>query len=116
MGSEMCIRDRARVRLSDPGDPSKCPVFGLHEIYSDADLRDWASSGCKQGNIGCIDCKKPRIDSINKEQSSFIERAEQFENNPDLVRSIIMEGSETAREIAKETLEDVRAAIGISYR
>ena len=108
--------DPARVRLSDPGDPSKCPVFSLHEIYSDADLRDWASSGCKKGNIGCIDCKKPLIDSINKEQSSFIERAEQFENNPDLVRSIIMEGSETAREIAKETLEDVRSAIGISYR
>ena len=55
-------------------------------------------------------------DGINEEQAPFIERAEQFENNRDLVRSIVIEGSEAARDVARETLEDVRSAIGISYR
>ena len=108
--------DPQRVRRDDPGDPSKCPVFELHEIYSDLDVKDWASNGCRSAGIGCVDCKGPLIDAINREQAPFIERAEQFENNHDLVRSIIIEGSEAARDVARETLEDVRSAIGISYR
>ena len=108
--------DPQRVRRDDPGDPSKCPVFELHEIYSEKDVRQWASDGCRNAGIGCVDCKGPLIDAINKEQAPFIERAEQFENNHDLVRSIVIEGSEAARDVARETLEDVRSAIGISYR
>ena len=108
--------DPQRVRRDDPGDPNKCPVFELHEIYSEKDVRQWASNGCRNAGIGCIDCKGPLIDAINKEQAPFIERAEQFENNHDLVRSIVIEGSEAARDVARETLEDVRSAIGISYR
>ena len=108
--------DPQRVRRDDPGDPNKCPVFELHEIYSEKDVRQWASNGCRNAGIGCIDCKGPLIDAINKEQAPFIERAEQFENNHDLVRSIVIEGSEAARDVARETLEDVRNAIGISYR
>ena len=108
--------DPARVRRDDPGDPTRCPVFALHAIYSDDDVKKWVDEGCRSAGIGCIDCKKPLIDAMNAEQAPFIERAEQFENNPDLVRSIIMEGSEKARDVAKETLDDVRAAIGISYR
>ena len=108
--------DPNRVRRNDPGEPGKCPVFELHEIYSDQDIKDWVADGCRSAGIGCVDCKVPLIDEINEEQSQFIERAEQFENNPDLVRSIIIEGSEAARDVARETLDDVRSAIGISYR
>ena len=108
--------DPQRVRRDDPGDPSKCPVFELHEIYSEEDVRRWASNGCRSAGIGCVECKGPLIDAINEEQAPFIERAEQFENNRDLVRSIVIEGSEAARDVARETLEDVRSAIGISYR
>ena len=108
--------DPNRVRRNDPGEPGKCPVFELHEIYSNQDIKDWVADGCRSAGIGCVDCKVPLIDAINVEQSQFIERAEQFENNPDLVRSIIIEGSEAARAVARETLEEVRGAIGISYR
>jgi tryptophanyl-tRNA synthetase len=108
--------DPARARRTDPGDPAKCPVFALHEIYSDDDARRWVSEGCTTAGIGCIDCKKPLIDAINAEQAVVRERAQQFENDPDLVYSILVEGSENARDVARETLEDVRAAIGISHR
>ena len=108
--------DPNRVRRNDPGEPGKCPVFELHEIYSDQEIKDWVADGCRSAGIGGVDCKVPLIDAINEEQSQFIERAEQFENNPDLVRSIIIEGSEAARDVARETLDDVRSAIGISYR
>jgi tryptophanyl-tRNA synthetase len=108
--------DPARVRRTDPGDPAKCPVFALHEIYSDDETRSWATQGCISAGIGCIDCKQPLIDAINAEQETMRERAQQFEDDPDLVHSILVEGSEKARDVARETLEDVRAAIGISHR
>jgi tryptophanyl-tRNA synthetase len=108
--------DPARVRRSDPGDPAKCPVFALHEIYSDDNVRSWVTEGCTSAGIGCIDCKQPLIDAINAEQEIMRERAQPFEDDPDLVHAILVEGSETARDVARETMEDVRAAIGISHR
>lgn len=110
------MTDPARARRTDAGDPDKCPVFDLHKIYSGGDVRAWAADGCRSAGIGCIDCKRPLIDAINREQAPFIERAAQFENNPDLVRSILAEGSEKAREAARETLGEVKAAAGIGLR
>ena len=108
--------DPARVRRNDPGDPDKCPVFKLHEVYSDDDTRDWVRKGCTSAGIGCLDCKGPLIDSVLAEQQPMRERAQQYEENPDLVKSIVAEGCEKARAIAKATLEDVRSAMGLDYR
>lgn len=108
--------DPARVRRHDPGDPKKCPVFTLHEVYSSDDTRAWVQDGCRSASIGCLDCKKPLIDNILKEQEPMLERAKQYEENPDLVKSIIAEGCESARTMARSTLEDVRSAMGLNYR
>jgi tryptophanyl-tRNA synthetase len=105
--------DPARARRKDPGNPEICPVFALHQIYSDADLCRWAAEGCRSASIGCIDCKKPLIDTITAEQRVLRERAVQFEEDPGLVQSILLEGSENARDVARETMEDVRAAVGL---
>lgn len=108
--------DPARVRRNDPGDPDKCPVFSLHEIYSTSEVKRWATQGCRSAGIGCVDCKGPLIDAINAEQAPIRERAAQFESDPDMLRSILREGSEKARDTARETLEEVRGAIGILHR
>ena len=108
--------DPARVRRTDPGDPDKCPVFALHQALSSESVCAWAAENCRSAGIGCLDCKGPLIDTIIAEQVPFHERAAQFEDNPDLVRTIIVEGSEAARDVARETMEDVRAAVGISHR
>ncbi len=109
------VTDPARVRRTDPGDPGKCPVFDLHAVYSDDDVKTWAAAGCRSASIGCIDCKGPLIDAINREQAPIIERAKEFEN-PDIVRTILLEGSERARDAARDTLDDVKAAAGIVHR
>ncbi len=108
--------DPARVRRSDPGTPELCPVFALHEIYSSQETREWAAQGCRTAGIGCLECKGPLIDAIEAEQAPIRERALQYEGDRDMVQSILIEGSEKARDVARETLEDVRAAIGISHR
>ncbi|MBM4217194.1 MAG: tryptophan--tRNA ligase [Gammaproteobacteria bacterium] len=105
--------DPARVRRSDPGDPEKCPVWSLHQIYCDETTRHWAANGCKSAGIGCLECKKPLIDRIVAETTTMRERAAPYEDNPDLVRAILNEGSEKAREAARETLDEVRSAMHV---
>ena len=108
--------DPARVRLNDPGEPNNCPVYALHEVYSGEDVLTWAAEGCRSAGIGCVDCKQPLMDAINAEQAVLRQRAAQFEDDPDLVHAILQEGAENARAEARETLEDVREAVGISRR
>jgi len=108
--------DPARVRRNDPGDPEKCPVWQFHQVYSSPETCAWVQEGCKTAAIGCLDCKKPIVEAVQEEVISIRERAQQYEQNPDLVRSIVMEGCEKARESAQQTLEDVREAMGLSYR
>ncbi len=108
--------DPARVRRDDPGNPENCPVWQLHEVYSDDEVKDWVQEGCRNAGIGCLDCKGPIIDAIHAELEPIQERAKQYESNPDLVKSIIQDGSEKAREAARDTMEEVRHAMGLAYR
>jgi tryptophanyl-tRNA synthetase len=107
--------DPARVRRTDPGDPEKCPVWQLHKVYSDGQTKDWVVKGCKSAGIGCIECKQPVIDGILKEQEPMRERAQQYLDNPSLVRAIVADGCDKARKLAQETMRDVREAMGLNY-
>ena len=107
--------DPARGRRTDPGDPENCPVWDLHKVYSDEGLKDWVQQGCRSAGIGCLDCKKPLIEAIIKEQEPIRERAEDFVNDPEMVRAIVNEGCESARDLARETLTEVRESMGLDY-
>lgn len=110
------MTDPARKRRQDPGDPQKCPVWSYHNIYSDDGTKKWVQEGCRSAGIGCLECKQVVIDAILKEQQPIRERAREYEKDPDTVRGIISEGCEAAREVARETMEEVKAAIGLSFR
>ncbi|MCR4304174.1 MAG: tryptophan--tRNA ligase [Gallionella sp.] len=107
--------DPARIRRSDPGDPGKCPVWPLHQVYSGEDTKQWVIKGCKSAGIGCIECKQPVIDAVLEEQRPMRERAQLYLDDPALVRNIIADGCEKARKLAAETMRDVREAMGLSY-
>ena len=107
--------DPARVRRTDPGDPEKCPVWNLHRVYTDEAVHKWVNEGCKSAGIGCLECKQPVIDSIIRELTPMRERAAPFEEDPTLVKNILADGCEKARDIAEETMRDVRDAMGLSF-
>ena len=107
--------DPARVRRTDPGDPEKCPVWQLHCVYTDDKTRDWVQQGCRSAGIGCIECKQPVIDAIQKELEPIRERAQVYLDDPTLVRNIIADGNDRARKLAGETMRDVREAMGLDY-
>jgi tryptophanyl-tRNA synthetase len=107
--------DPARVKRTDPGDPEKCPVWQLHLVYSDEKTKEWAQHGCRTAGIGCLECKQPVIDAVLAELKPIRERAEQYLEDPTLVRNIVAAGAEKAGDLAQETMRDVRQAMGLDY-
>jgi tryptophanyl-tRNA synthetase len=108
--------DTQRVRRTDPGDPSRCPVWQLHEVYSNDEVKEWVQQGCRSAGIGCIECKQPVIDAVLKEVEPIQQRARELASDPMFVRNIIAEGCRKAEEIAEETMEEVRSAMGLEYQ
>ncbi len=109
------VTDPARVRRTDPGDPERCPVWQFHRLYSDDATRQWVVHGCTTAAIGCLDCKQPVVDAVVAEQAPWRERAEGFLANPKQVHWIVEMGTERARTVARQTMKDVRAAVGLAY-
>jgi tryptophanyl-tRNA synthetase len=107
--------DPQRVRRNDPGDPTRCPVWQFHQVYSDAATKDWVVQGCTSAGIGCLDCKQPVIDAIVREQQPWRERAEAYLSNPKQIHWIVEMGTERARTVARQTMKDVREAMGLNY-
>jgi tryptophanyl-tRNA synthetase len=108
--------DPARIRRTDTGNPDKCPVWQLHQVYSNEATKAWAMQGCTSAGIGCIECKQPVIAAVLEEQKPMRERAQLYLDDPSLVRNIIADGNEKARKMAQETMRDVREAMGLEYK
>lgn len=108
--------DPARVKRTDPGEPERCPVWQFHQVYSDEKTREWAANGCRTAGIGCLDCKQPVIDRVLAEQGPMRERAQRYLDDPTLVRSIVADGCDKARELARETMREVREVMGLDYK
>ncbi len=107
--------DPARVKRSDPGNPERCPVWSLHQVYSDAERQAWVQEGCTSAGIGCLECKQPVIDAVLAELAPMRERAQAYIDDPTVVKSIISDGCDRARKLAAETMRDVREAMGVHY-
>ncbi len=108
--------DPARVRRSDPGEPERCPVWQLHRVYSTEEVQRWVVQGCRSAGIGCLDCKQPVIDAVTAELTPIQARIREYDADPDMVRSLLSEGRERAVDLARETLAQVRDAMGLDYR
>jgi tryptophanyl-tRNA synthetase len=108
--------DPARVRRNAPGDPEKCPVWKLHQVYSSEDIKSQVVEGCKTASIGCIDCKQYIVDAIIEELKPIQRRVKDYLSDLSGVDSIINEGCEAARDVAQDTIEEVRKVMGLTTR
>lgn len=106
--------DPARVKRSDAGDPSRCPVWQFHQVYSDEGARSWVQQGCTSAGIGCLECKQPIIDAILREQEPMLARAQAYLDQPKLVQDILDAGCTRAQAVARSTMQEVRAAMGLA--
>jgi tryptophanyl-tRNA synthetase len=108
------VTDPARVRRTDPGNPDVCPVGDLHKIFSSKETMAKVYEGCRSAGIGCIECKSWAADALVQLLNPMQQRRKKFEENPRLAWDILEAGTERARKAAAETMNDVRAAMGMS--
>ncbi len=107
------VTDPARIRRSDPGNPDVCNVFTLHKIFSSQDYVDYVNVECRRAGIGCVEDKQALAKSINEALAPLRERRADLAKDPDYVFDVLREGGKRARVIAQQTMEEVRAAIGL---
>jgi tryptophanyl-tRNA synthetase len=108
------MTDPRRARRTDPGDPKDCPAYqSLHKIYCTPEELAFVDRGCKSASIGCLECKKIMIRHVVEDLKPIQERRREIDARPSLVAEVLEDGNRRARAVATETMQDVRAAIGI---
>lgn len=105
--------DEGRKRRYDPGDPSVCNIFTIHRVFSTRELWENLEKECREAKIGCVDCKKALFDYMMEQLRPLREKAQTLKNDVDYVVSILLENAKTLRAIAKETMDQVREALGL---
>ncbi|UCD16948.1 MAG: tryptophan--tRNA ligase [Candidatus Zixiibacteriota bacterium] len=106
--------DPKKIRRGDPGTPEKCPVYHLHRVYSPNPAEEIAPS-CRNGELGCVDCKKALAKNLNQSLRPFREKRVVIEKNHDYIWDILKKGAERARDRAAEVMAKVRAAMKLDY-
>ncbi len=107
------VTDPQRVRKTDPGRPEICAVFTLHKLFTDQQTLKMIEEDCRTARIGCVQCKKLLARNINEFLEPIRERRNYYQSNKGELWDIFREGSKKAREVAKQTLEEVREKMNL---
>ncbi len=112
----VAVTDENRKKRSDPGDPDKCNIYALHKHFSSPQEIEWSANGCRTAGIGCLECKRCLSDNIIKELRPIREKAISLFENPGYVVEILQKGAEHCQEIARQTMQAVKEAIGLQLK
>lgn len=107
------VTDPQRVRRTDPGNPDVCNVFTMHKVFSKPEEIEMVNIECRRAGIGCVDCKRLLARNLNEHLAPFREKRANLAQNPDTIWDILHQGADRARVIAEQTIQEVRAAIGL---
>jgi tryptophanyl-tRNA synthetase len=107
------VTDPQRIRRADPGNPDICNVFTMHKVFSSKNEIETINVECRKAGIGCVDCKKRFAKNLNANLEPFRAKRAKLDANPDQVWGVLRDGADRARVIAKETIKEVKEAIGL---
>lgn len=108
------ITDPARIHKTDPGHPEVCSVFEYHKLFSEDEIEE-IEHECRNGEIGCVACKKKLARRVAELLTPIYERRQDWIKRPGDIRDIIIEGNRKARLIAEKTMSEVRKAMKIDW-
>lgn len=106
--------DVQRIRRSDPGRPWMCNIFSYHEFITPEEPRRHCYEECQKAGIGCLDCKRVLHQHLCAMLAPIQERYRALASHPDVVHDFLNESAREAREIARQTMDEVRTKMGIS--
>ena len=109
------VTDPNRIKKDDLGNPDICMVYYYHKLFSSKEEVDAVCSECKAGKRGCVACKKQLAKNIIEYLRPIREKRAYYEAHPEIVDNILKEGTEKARQTAKETMKKVKRAMKLDY-
>lgn len=109
------VTDPNRIRKDDLGNPDICMVAYYHNLFTDKEEYDNICKECRAGKRGCVACKKELANNIINYLAPIREKREYYEARPELVDKLLIEGTEKARKVAKETMKKVKKAMKLDY-
>lgn len=108
------ITDKSRIKRDDPGHPDECEVaFKYWQIFGLPDQVETVRCECEKGLRGCADCKRQLASIINEKFSPIREKRKYYEENQNEVIEIIKNGSQRARNEARNIINEIRDIIGM---
>ena len=109
------VTDPNKIKKDDPANPDVCMVYYYHKLINNEENINTICSECKQGRRGCVQCKKELIEKMNEFLKPIQEKRKMYEEDPELVKEILDNGTKKAQEKARETMKKVRQAMKIDY-
>ncbi len=109
------VTDPNRIKKDDLGNPDICMVSYYHKLFSTEEECKAVCEECRKGLRGCVACKKQLANNINKELQPIREKRKYYEEHPEIVDKILIEGTEKARKEAKDTMQKVKKAMMLNY-
>jgi tryptophanyl-tRNA synthetase len=109
------VTDPNRIKKDDLGNPDICMVAYYHNLFTNKEEYKTVCEECKAGKRGCVACKKQLAQNIIDKLEPIREKRKYYEERPELVNQILIEGTNKAKQIAKETMEEVKEAMKLEY-
>lgn len=107
------VTDPQRQRRSDPGRPEVCNVFTFHKVFSPPEMVAEIDVECRRAGIGCVECKQRMAANLNQHLEPFRQKRAEYARDPNYVWDVLRDGKERASKIAKQTMIEVRQAVGL---
>lgn len=104
--------DPLKIHKDSPGHPDGCAVFAMMQLY-DRDEVAQLHGDCEAGRVGCMACKKKLAKILNERLEPIRDKRKIYEENPALLEEILAAGADKARKVARETMSDIRNAMGM---
>jgi tryptophanyl-tRNA synthetase len=109
------VTDPGRIKKDDLGNPDICMVAYYHNLFTNEEECKTVCEECKAGKRGCVACKKQLAQNIISTLEPMKERRKYYEERPELVDQILKEGTNKAREVAKQTMKEVKQAMKLNH-
>ena len=109
------VTDPNRIRKDDKGNPDICMVAYYHNLFSTQEEYKTVCEECRAGKRGCVACKKQLANNIIEFLKPIREKRKYYEERPELVDKLLMEGTEKARKTAAQTMKKIKKAMKLDY-
>ena len=109
------VTDPGRIKKDDLGNPDICMVAYYHGLFTNPEDVKIVCQECREGKRGCVACKKQLAANIIKKLEPIREKRKYYEERPELLDEILINGTKKAQEIARETMRKVKANMKLNY-